>query len=75
MAGSSESSQKRGTIMSRDFLAHRVFDLVKPKLIDRYTELQIWIGIAETDDSSLYSFYERLVKEEVTEIASLSDLA
>lgn len=61
--------------MSRDFLAHRVFDLVKPKLIDRYSELAIWIAIAETSDDALYSFYERLVKEQITEIASLSDLA
>ena len=50
-------------MMSRDFLAQRVFDMTKPELIDRYSVAEIWQGIAETSDDELLRFYSRLVKE------------
>lgn len=49
--------------IARDFLSQRVFDLVRPELIDRFKEDDIWKAIAETSDDALYQFYARLVKE------------
>ena len=57
-------------MISRDFLAHRVFDMVKPRLIDRYDTTQIWTAIAETSDDELYKFYRRLVEERGSECRS-----
>ena len=50
-------------MISRDFLAQRVFDLTKGKLIDRHSPEEIWKAIAETSDRELYDFYSRLVEE------------
>lgn len=51
-----------GTI-TREFLAQRVFDLSKEKLIPPSTQEEVWKAIAETSDQELYDFYFRLVKE------------
>ncbi len=48
------------TNISRKFLAHRVFDLVKADLLGQYSELKIWTAIAETSDDALYKFYHKL---------------
>lgn len=46
--------------ISRKFLAHRVYDLVKDELLSQYSELKIWTAIAETSDDALYAFYIKL---------------
>ena len=56
--------------VSRDFLAQRVFDMTKPRLIDTHTEKEIWQAIAETSDDELYAFYSRLVKERADDLRS-----
>ena len=56
--------------LSRDFLAQRVFDMTKPRLIDKHSEKEIWKAIAETSDDELYAFYHRLVKERADELCS-----
>ena len=46
--------------VSRKFLVHRVYDLVKDDLLSQYSELKIWTAIAETNDDDLYAFYVKL---------------
>ena len=56
--------------VSRDFLAQRVFDMTKPRLIDKNSEKEIWQAVAETSDDELYAFYSRLVKERADDLRS-----
>jgi hypothetical protein len=51
-------------MISRDFLAQRVFDMTKDLLFSRGNKAaDIWKAIAETSDDELYRFYSRLVAE------------
>lgn len=55
-------------MISRDFLAQRVFDMTKTTLLSRGKKpIEIWQAIAETSDNELYEFYSRLVKERANE--------
>ena len=48
--------------MTRRELAIKVFELIKPKLM--ISEAKLWRAIAETDDNSLLTEYERLTSED-----------
>ena len=56
--------------LSRDFIAHRVYAMVRDELIVTHRESEIWAAIAETSDDELYAFYSRLVKERADELRS-----
>jgi hypothetical protein len=51
-------------MISRDFLAQRVYDMTKEALfLSGKKPADIWKAIAETSDDELYRFYSRLVAE------------
>lgn len=51
--------------MARKELANKVFEIVRK--YSSKTDIEIWQAIAETDDISLLSEYEILIKREVNE--------